>query len=227
VKDYIQSRIASGEWTEHTRLPSEHELRRQTGFARMTIHRALRELADKGVLLRIQGVGTFVAEQRPHAALLEINSIAHEIRTRGHAYSCDVHLLERERIDEATARTLNLLPESAVFHCVAVHFEDGQPVQHEERYVNPAMAPAYLRQDFTRITTHDYLMTIGPLSEAEHTVEALLPSPEIGRLLHLGANEPCLRVTRRTWTLGTWVTVARLTSPGMRYRLRSRKITPV
>lgn len=36
----------------------------QYGFSRMTINRALRELTDEGVLVRLQGVGTFVAEPK-------------------------------------------------------------------------------------------------------------------------------------------------------------------
>jgi GntR family histidine utilization transcriptional repressor len=224
VKDYIQSRIDSGEWTEHMRLPSEHELVRQTGFSRMTIHRALRELAEKGVLLRIQGVGTFVAERKSLAALFEIASVADEIRARAHDYKCEVLSLEQERIGAEIAPMLDLPPQTSVFHSVIIHYEDGQPFQHEERYINPTMAPAYLLQDFTNITTHEYLMTIGPLSEAEHIVEALIPRDDIRQLLDVQSGEPCLRVTRRTWTLNEWVTFSRFTSPGSRYRLRSRMI---
>ncbi|MCQ4034039.1 GntR family transcriptional regulator, partial [Klebsiella pneumoniae] len=45
-------------------IPSEAELVAQFGFSRMTINRALRELTDEGLLVRLQGVGTFVAEPK-------------------------------------------------------------------------------------------------------------------------------------------------------------------
>ena len=50
---------------------SEAELVAQFGFSRMTINRALRELTDEGLLVRLQGVGTFVAEPKGQSALLQ------------------------------------------------------------------------------------------------------------------------------------------------------------
>lgn len=44
------------------RIPTEAELRAQFGWSRVTINRALNELVGKGVLHRIQGSGTYVAE---------------------------------------------------------------------------------------------------------------------------------------------------------------------
>jgi GntR family histidine utilization transcriptional repressor len=225
VKDLIQERIAAGKLTQNERLPSEHELMLQTGFSRMTVHRALRELAATGALIRIQGVGTFVAEQKPQAALLDIGNIADEVDARGHRYDCIVHLLEREQADAETARALDLPLGGAVFHSILVHFEDSAPVQYEERYVNPSMAPAYLHQDFQTITPHQYLMTIGPLTNAEHSIEAILAGPSVCRALEIGPDEPCLLMTRRTWTNDVSVTLARLTCPGKRYRFWSRSIT--
>lgn len=64
VKQAISEKIAAGVWRPHDRIPSEAELVAQFGFSRMTINRALRELTDEGLLVRLQGVGTFVAEPK-------------------------------------------------------------------------------------------------------------------------------------------------------------------
>jgi GntR family histidine utilization transcriptional repressor len=45
----------------------------------MTINRALRELTDEGLLVRLQGVGTFVAEPKGQSALFEVRSIAEKL----------------------------------------------------------------------------------------------------------------------------------------------------
>ena len=74
VKQEISEKIASGIWQPHDRIPSEAELVAQYGFSRMTINRALRELTDEGLLVRLQGVGTFVAEPKGQSALFEIRS---------------------------------------------------------------------------------------------------------------------------------------------------------
>jgi DNA-binding GntR family transcriptional regulator len=52
----------------------------------MTVNRALRELAEKGVLKRFSGVGTFIADEKPQSTLLMIAHIGDEIRARGHDY---------------------------------------------------------------------------------------------------------------------------------------------
>ncbi|WP_153016042.1 GntR family transcriptional regulator, partial [Pseudomonas savastanoi] len=60
VKQMIALQIQNGTWPPHHRVPSESELVTQLGFSRMTINRALRELTAEGLLVRMQGVGTFV-----------------------------------------------------------------------------------------------------------------------------------------------------------------------
>ncbi|TJV68632.1 MAG: GntR family transcriptional regulator [Mesorhizobium sp.] len=82
VKDYVLGNIGSGNWPKDRRLPSENELVSTLGVSRMTVHRALRELTSEGHLLRIQGVGTFVAPPKPQSALIEIRNIAGEIAAR-------------------------------------------------------------------------------------------------------------------------------------------------
>lgn len=62
VEEDILQKIRSGEWTPHTKLPSEQELVRQYGVSRITVLNALQRLATQGVLYRVPGRGTFVAE---------------------------------------------------------------------------------------------------------------------------------------------------------------------
>ena len=79
VKQYLRNGIAAGTWTEGGRIPSEFELMERLGASRMTVHRALREMSAEGLLLRVQGVGSFVRRQTPRSALLEIHDIAEDI----------------------------------------------------------------------------------------------------------------------------------------------------
>ena len=219
VKDVIVSRILSGDWAEGVRVPSENELTRSLGISRMTAHRALRELTGEGWLTRVQGAGTFVAEAKPQSAVLDINSIAEEIRSRGHDHAAEVIQLRRERARALEARLLELETGAPLFHSLIVHRENGLPVQLEDRYVNPAAAPDYLRQDFTEVTPYDYLIAAAPLSDAEHVIMAVIPTEEERKLLEMKKGEPCLLLRRRTWSGGKSVTWARLLHPGDRYRL--------
>jgi GntR family histidine utilization transcriptional repressor len=222
VKQMILHQIQSGNWPPHQRIPSEAELVAQLGFSRMTVHRALRELTSDGLLVRMQGVGTFVAEPKGQAALVEVHNIADEIHSRGHRHRLEVIALGSEPASNERAQTLGLREGQAVFHSLIVHFENDVPVQIEDRHVNPLVAPAYLEQDFTRETPYVYLNRLAPLTEGEHVVEAVLARPEEQRLLQIPADEPCLMIRRRTWSERRLVTSARLLYPGSRYRLEGR-----
>ncbi|MBN9460709.1 MAG: histidine utilization repressor [Burkholderiales bacterium] len=219
VKQYIVDRIMSGEWPQGHRVPTEQELVGMLGISRMTVHRALRELMNEGMVRRRPGAGTFVHNERPRLDLVQVRDIAEEIALRGHAHASEVHLLRREKADHVASEALGIPLRAPFFHSLIVHLENQWPVQLEERYVNPAAAPAYLEQDFTRSTTYAYLMTTGPLDRVEHVVEAIRPSPRTCELLKISPEEPCLVLHRRTWSRGQVVSRAWLTHPGSRYRL--------
>ncbi|MDB5489568.1 MAG: transcriptional regulator, histidine utilization repressor, GntR family, partial [Reyranella sp.] len=67
VEDYIVRHIQDGSWPPGHRLPSEHELVSQFGMSRMTVNRALRDLVQQGRIVRVAGVGSFVAEDKPQS----------------------------------------------------------------------------------------------------------------------------------------------------------------
>jgi len=221
IKRYIVERIGSGALKEGDRVPSEAELLRKFRVSRMTAHRALRELTAEKLVHRVQGLGTFVAEPKHATTLVAIRSISDEIAERGHAYSCRVLKLERMRLEESDI-PLPLPPSSPVFHTVLLHLENGVPSQIEDRIVNAAAAPDYLKQDFTRITPNQYLMRIHPMPRAEFAIEAMLADRRTAKLLAIPAGSACLVLTRMTWSNGVPVTDARLTYPGERHRFTGR-----
>ena len=152
VKRHILDNIRSGKWGTSTRVPSENDIVRSFGVSRMTANRALRELRDAGVLVRVAGVGSFVADQHAHAHPLKIRSIADEIRERGHAHRAEIISLERVRAAPELAADFSIASRSELYCSVIVHFENDRPIQLEERYVLPKLAPDYLTVDFSRTT---------------------------------------------------------------------------
>ncbi len=218
IKDHILARIDSGEWGEGSLIPSENELARQFNVARMTVNRALRELTDAQVLTRTKGAGTYVAPPKYQSTLVEIRSIAEEIRARGHQHSSIVLLLERMTASATLATEMQLAAGSEVFHSCLLHLENDQPVQYEERWVNPALAPDYLAQDFTASTPNEYLVRVAPLQRVEYRIEATVPSASISQDLDMSLGEPALLLHRRTWSQGAVASVANLWHPGNRYQ---------
>jgi GntR family histidine utilization transcriptional repressor len=222
VKRHILDNIRSGKWGTSTRVPSENDIVRSFGVSRMTANRALRELRDAGVLVRVAGVGSFVADQHAHAHPLKIRSIADEIRERGHAHRAEIISLERVRAAPELAADFSIASRSELYCSVIVHFENDRPIQLEERYVLPKLAPDYLTVDFSRTTPYDYLIRVAPLQEAQHLLRAVMPDERTRVLLTMAPDEPCLLMIRRTWTAGAVASLARLYYPGSRYEMSGR-----
>ncbi|AYM85465.1 MULTISPECIES: histidine utilization repressor [Pseudoalteromonas] len=219
IKQFIVDKIKNGAWQENQRVPSENELSSQFSVSRMTARRALSELTDAGILTRSQGLGTFVASFKSQSSLLEIKNIADEVKERNGQYSCSVQVLESINAVAPIAIALGVEVDSLVYRSVLVHNENDKPLQVEERFVNPALAAGYLQQDFSALTPHEYLSSVAPLTQARHTVEAVMPNSQMCQWLNLYNEEPCLQVIRRTWSTKGIVSFARLVSPGSKYRL--------
>jgi len=222
VKRHILENISSGKWATSARVPSENDIVRTFGVSRMTANRALRELRDEGVLVRVAGVGSFVADQHVQAHPLEVRSIAAEIRSRGHVHRADVISLERVRAVAQLAADFGVAPRTELYCSLIVHYENDQAVQLEDRYVLARLVPDYLNLDFTRVTPSEYLADVAPLQEAEHVLRAVMPDERTRRLLAIRADEPCLLMIRRTWSGGAIASVARLFFPGSRYEMSGR-----
>jgi GntR family transcriptional regulator, histidine utilization repressor len=214
IKDYLLGEIASGRWKEGDMVPSEQALVRQFGVSRMTVNRAVRELTAEQVLTRRQGAGTYVASRKVQATLVEIRNIADEIRSRGHAHHSKTQVLEQARAAEALAAQFGLPPGTPLFHSVIVHFEDGVPLQVEDRWVNPACAPAYLEQDFSSITPNEHLMKAAPLAGATYSIEALAAPREVAAMLGIEAHAPCLVLKRTTLSGEHVASVVTMWHPG-------------
>ena len=222
VKAHILSRIGAGDWGPSDRVPSENALVREFGVARMTVNRAVRELAQEGFLTRVKGGGTYVADRRSHGHPLSIRNIADEIAERGRSHRAQVLELGEVPADEEAAPAFELPAGAPLYRSLILHFEDDRPIQLEERLVNPNVAPDYLAQDFAARTPHDYLIAVAPLAEAEHVVQAVVPHSRIRQLLDMGDGEPCLLLRRRTWTGVQVASTALLYHPGDRFDLTGR-----
>jgi GntR family histidine utilization transcriptional repressor len=222
AKAFIKDRISEGAWKPGDQIDSEAELVCRLGMSRMTIHRALRELTSEGLIQRVQGVGTFVAHQRPPSGFLQIKSIAREINENGGNHRCQVLFLRQEEAPAAISAIMRLPVGAPVFHSLLIHYDGDIPLQYADRYVNPTVAPDYLKQNFCQITPSDYLLRHVPLTEVEHIIEAIPPTDEICCYLRISNREPCLLMRRTTWMHTVVATYSRLIFPSSRYRIGGR-----
>ncbi len=217
VKSFVRAHISAGDWRPGDTVPSESALMLQFGVSRMTVNRALRELATEGLVTRVQGSGTRVAQLHRISSRLTIRDIHEEVAERGHVHTTRVLLVAQEKAGADVALSLGLRPGAPVFHTLLVHLENEVPIQVEDRYVNPAAAPQYLETDFSCTSPTLHLLQHAPLTEASYSIEACLPTADEARQLGIRRSDPCLAMMRRTVSGANVASVARLVYPGSRY----------
>lgn len=225
IKKTIADRISNGDWAAGQKLPSENELVNALEVSRMTINRALRELTQQGLINRVHGLGSFVADRPRHASLIELQDIALEIAESGKRHSSRIIVLDKRFADTEIAALMQLPVDCEVYFLSAVHLQDDLPIQFENRYVNPQLVPEFLQQDFKRITSTAYLLSQFRPDEMEHVVSAVIPDLQVQNLLRIDRLQPCLQLNRRTWVNHQVVTQVTLTYPGNRYDLGARYAT--
>lgn len=221
IKAVIRKRIRATEWPADFQVPHEEELAEEFGASRLTVRRALRELQTEGLLVRIQGRGTFVIGPRMQCAIFELPDISEEIESDGGMHTSEVMSLCALPPDSPLVNLLPLPAGSPVFHSRILHREDGTPIQLEDRFVNAGEAPGYLDQDFSRMTPHAYLLRETEVTHVSNAIRAIRADGETCRVLQIDAHQPCLLLDRRTWRGDVPVTRSRFLYPGDRFRLHS------
>lgn len=213
----IERRIASAEWKPGFRIPTEAALMAQYGCARMTVSRAITELAARSLVVRRRKAGTVVAHPPVHSsALLSIPDIQSEVQSRGQAYS---HRLlsrsekEADLSDGMGARVLRL---------ETLHLSDSAPFVFETRLISLDTVPQAEDEDFTVCAPGKWLVDNMPWTEAEHRISAVAADRNTANHLGLADGTACLKLERQTWRDGQGVTRATQIFPGSAYDLVAR-----
>ncbi len=214
----VERRIASGEWRPGFRIPTEADLTADYGCARMTVSRALSDLAARGLVVRRRRAGTVVAHPPVHSsALVAIPDIQSEVEGRGLAYA---HRLLGRIVRPAAEIERDL--GDRIVELETLHLADDLPFVFERRMISLAAAPDAEAADFARQPPGGWLLAHMPWTEAEHRISAVGADAEAANHLGLTVGAPCLRLERRTWRDGQGVTWAWQTFPGGAYDLVAR-----
>lgn len=216
----LETRILSGDWAPGQRIPFEHELTRRYGCSRMTVNKAISELADRGLVTRRRRAGTFVAQPRAQSAVLAIPDLKAEVEARGQAYGYE--LLARRVREPASDEEYDLASGKPLIELRCLHRADGAPLALERRVISLAVTPEAETADFSVEAPGGWLLDFAPWTEAEHRITAVACEARDARHLLLKPGAPCLSLERRTWRDGRPVTRVSQLFPGDRYDLVAR-----
>ncbi len=219
IRAEVLRRIRARDWAPGAVIPGEEALAAEFGCARATVNRALRDLAEAGVLERRRKAGTRVALNPVRRATLEIPVIRQEIEGRGLRYAYSPDRGRTEVAPVAVASAMGLPPGARMRRLVALHFADRRPFLYEQRWLNPAVLGG-AAPDFAVVSANEWLVANIPYSSGDITFSAAGASEEEAVVFGVPEGAALFIVERTTWTAEAPITSVRLAhAPG--YRLHT------
>ncbi|HEX5145545.1 MAG TPA: GntR family transcriptional regulator [Conexibacter sp.] len=159
LEELLESRILTGVWAPHERLPSERELCEEFDVSRAVVRPALEILERQGRIVRVQGKGTFVAPPKRPLAIRGLVSLF----TRTIPQDMEVHVIDAAERDSESdvVRALGLDDAERVLHVSARISTDGRP----RCLVNSTIALERAAGLATVLRPNARLSGVGPFSE--------------------------------------------------------------
>ena len=225
IVEDIRARIIDASWQPGFQLPKETDMAQSYGVSRMTMNKALTQLAQEGYLVRRKRSGTFVAHARAQSAALEINNIANEVNRLGREYRWQLLLCERRKLQQSDLRLLGVIDgdiaksQHDVLFLQGLHFSGAEPFCLETRAISLEAVPSADAQDFAVDVPGIWLLNSMPWTTARHVIRAVNVMGRDASLLELPLGTACLEILRETGSGGSWVTYARLLYPGEAHQL--------
>jgi DNA-binding GntR family transcriptional regulator len=149
VYSIIADAINGGQLKPGDRLPTERAFCERFGVSRATVRRALRRLAEEGLVSATVGRGSFVINApftEPPNALMSFTELA----TAG-GFTATARVLD-QKLRPATpeeASVFQIEVTSRIFELERVRLLDGEPVALDRSRMPLALAPGVTEQDFT------------------------------------------------------------------------------
>ena len=210
IKVVVLDRIRDGTWSPGTFLPSETDLAEEFSTTRTTVNRALRELAEEGVLERKRKAGTRVVTSPRRQARFAIPTARQEVETAGGTYRYARVSLETCTAPDWLRAKLSLADEAPVIHIRAMHYSGVRPFQFEDRWIVEANVPGAADEAFRESGPGEWLVETMPFTDAQLSVSASRAGPELASFLEVNAGDPVFLAERVTWLQDDPVTYVRL-----------------
>lgn len=194
----LKERILSGEIPAGARLPGEPSLAREHGVSRVTVRRALDQLAGEGMIRRRPGAGTFVSAIPASMPIVAdfSNALAHLVAM---GRRTEVRLLAFAYVTPppGLAEALGLEPGERAQRAVRVRLIDGQPFSRLVTHVPERIGVSYAESDLATTPLLQLLERSGLVAaRATQTIGATLAGPDVAEALDLEIGAALLSMTR-------------------------------
>jgi len=196
LKEYLLQEIKT-HYQAGDLLPSEGEIEKQYGVSRITVRKAIEELSREGIVVKKQGKGTFVLEQKILYDANVIGSLTQRLEEQKH--QLQTHSIDYITITEAH-HVKELLGCDTLLCIKRLRLLDGVPFALMLNYIDPNKVPD-LQEQFSKGSLYTYYKKQYGITfyHAEETVEAKAATKEQSKMLEIPENSPLLCLQRLSY----------------------------
>jgi GntR family histidine utilization transcriptional repressor len=221
VQDEVLRRIHAREWSPGDLIPNEADLAIEFGCARSTVNRALRSLAESGLLDRRRKAGTRVAAEPVAKATLDIAVIRHEVEEQGRKYGYQLISREVSVPPLSVSGSMQTKAHDRLLHVRALHLADDAAYAVEDRWINIDVVPDVRAEPFHTVSANEWLMKHAPYTHGHIAFSAVQAGEREADILGVPVQSALFAIDRITWDNAVSVTkVQLLYSPG--YKMRTQ-----
>jgi GntR family transcriptional regulator len=198
---HLLERIESGELKPDQKLEPEDLLARRYGVSRITVRRALFDLARAGYVRREQGRGTFVNRLRFAQGPRELTSFTEEMRRHGRVASSRVLSQGVVLAEEELSERLKVPAGTEIFRLERLRLADGEPMGLQRAHIPLYLAPGLASECFEARSLYEILRAKYGLCPARATEchYAVSADSELASLLQVSPGSPVLAAERVTF----------------------------
>jgi DNA-binding GntR family transcriptional regulator len=191
----LEQAIEDGRLPRGTKLDSELDLAERLGISRPTMRAAIKQLVDKGLLVRRRGIGTMVAP-KPVRRAVALTSLYYDLKQAGREPQTRVLALEEALCPPDVAEHLGLGPTAPVLRFDRLRVAGSDPIALMHNVV-PAGLLEIEKEDLERTGLYDLFRGSGIAPHiATQRVGARKAGAEEAELLEIEPGDPVLTMTR-------------------------------
>lgn len=197
VSEWIRGNIYKGDLTTGDRVPSENQIMEMLGVSRGTVKKAVTMLVNEGLLVQVQGKGTFVKSENISYSLGEgLLSFAESLESQHLHFETEVITSRVDVASKMVASKLGLEVGAPILYLERVRSVEGEKVMLIENRINIAHCPGIAEIDFN---SNNLFPTIERLSGkkisfSESRYAAKIIGAERGHYLEVHEDAPVLHL---------------------------------
>ncbi len=220
VREKIHVEILNGVYAPGDKLPRDLDIAANMNCARTTVQRAMRYLADSGIVERRRKGGTRVRPDPLTRATLDIPDTRKEVEAKGATYGYQLVSKSLELAPRSVVAAFGLTAPEQMLRIKALHMADNRPYTFEDRWVSTKTVPEILQIDLATQSANEWLIHNRPYSRFDLRFFAEAADAPTANLLDTRSGEALLVIERTTWIGNAPITTLKATTcPG--YQLRA------